>query len=123
MCCPFCDSHDDSSRLCLCFQTKGALEKAKLRRKKPVAKLRHAVLAGTTEERKVKAMMHALRAIRNDKTAKRKAKQAERMGEMVKRKAADDDKRSASLKVVKRRRYALEGAKEDRAKKKLEASR
>ncbi len=88
-----------------------------------MAKLRHAVLAGTSEERKVKAMMHQLRTIRNDKTAKRKAKQAERMSEMVKRKAVDDDKRSASLKVVKRRRYALDGAKADRAKKKLEDSR
>jgi len=68
-------------------------------------------------------MMHQLRTIRNDKTAKRKAKQHERMAEMLKRKAAEESRRTASQKSVKRRRYALEGAKADREKRKMESRR
>ena len=108
--------------LVLC-QGPRAREKAKARKKKPIAKLRRAVIAGTTEQRKVKAMMHQLRTIRNQKVATRKAKQRERMAEMIKRKSAEQERRSASQKLVKRRRYALDGAKSDRAKKRLESTR
>lgn len=85
--------------------------------------MRHAVVAGTSQQRKVKAMLHQLRTIRNDKVAKRKTKHKERMQEMIKRKAVDEGRRAASQKLIKRRRYALEGAKAHRAKRKMEAGR
>ena len=87
----------------LAGKTQAQKLKAKARAKKPVARLRHAIVSSSSEQRKVNAMMHRLRTIRNEKTAKRKAKHMERLQDMLKRKARDEAKRTASQKLQKRR--------------------
>lgn len=69
-------------------------------------------------ERQNYAVLQQLRTIRNDKLAKRKAKNAERKAAMLKRRAKEEEVANAGKREVRKKRHAKEGAAAMRAKKK-----
>lgn len=69
-------------------------------------------------ERETYAVLQQLRTLRNDKLAKRKAKNAERKAAMIKRNEKEEVEKAGRNKEVMKKRYATEGAAAERAKKK-----
>jgi ribosome biogenesis protein BMS1 len=101
------------------FKSKPKLEaKGKPRKKGKEGYLKKRAVVLEPHERETYAVLQQLRTLRNDKLAKRKAKNAERKANMEKRHAKEEAEKNERNKEMKKRRYATEGAAAERAKKK-----
>lgn len=99
------------------FKSKPKLQ-AKSKKKSKDGYLKKRAVVLEPHERETYAVLQQLRTLRNDKLAKRKAKNAERKANMEKRHAKEEAEKNERNKEVKKRRYAMEGAAAERAKKK-----
>lgn len=100
------------------FKSKPKLEAKSKRAKGKEGYLKKRAVVLEPHERETYAVLQQLRTLRNDKLAKRKVKNAERKANMEKRHAKEEAEKNSRNKEVKKRRYAMEGAAAERAKKK-----